>query len=108
MIIQTDQGVVRVKPLANTKYRLQPGREQDQKLTVINESTNNAIVWDEEQSNVKSIRGIIRDIARLRARVFVWHKDAWWYEDDWYKEVYENLDLGLGDMMQRYKEGTEQ
>src|SRR5260370_24985464 len=105
MIIPTDQSIARVDAQADIKYSLQPGIE-DQRLTVINESIEHPVIWDNKESNVKRIKET-RGISKLTAAELIWHKGSWWYQDDWYKDVYRELDLGLGDMMQKYREGTD-
>ncbi len=85
MIIPTNKEYARINAQEGTKYRLQPGIE-DQRLTVINESDENAVIWDDQESNVKVV-GKPRNISRLTAAQFVWHEDAWWYEDDWYNKM---------------------
>jgi hypothetical protein len=86
MIVPTNQEATRVVASIGVKYTLQPGSEEDQRLTVINESTEHAVVWDEE-SHVKRIKET-RGISRLTAEQFVWHEERWWYQDDWYRDVY--------------------
>jgi len=44
---------------------------------VINESTNNPVIWDDIESNIKIVKEQ-RNIPKLTAKEFIWHKDAWW------------------------------
>ena len=64
------------------------------------------MIWDDKESNVKIVKET-GNIPRLTAKEFIWHKDAWWHKDDWYKDVYGELDLGLANMMQKYREGAD-
>ena len=85
MIIPTSKEHVRVDAQEGIMYKLEPGIE-DQRLTVINESTEHPVIWDDQKSNVKRIKET-RGIPKLAAENFVWHEDAWWYEDDWYNKM---------------------
>ncbi len=86
MITHNNQEFVRIDAQEGIKYKLQTGIE-DQRLVIINESTEHPVIWDDKESNVKIVKET-RNIPRLTAKEFIWYKEAWWHKDDWYKDVY--------------------